>query len=150
MPTRFRGSVVETRALNTFVKLLRAAESLSARLHAPLASAGLTDGQFGVLEALHHLGPLCQKDLAEKLLRSGANLTLVIDNLEKRGLVRRERNTDDRRYITVHLTDSGRQLIVELFPQHVARLVQELRVLSPSEQDLLLQLCRKLGPVRPE
>ena len=49
--------------------------------------------------------------LGEKLLRSGGNITLVIDNLEKHGLVRRERQTEDRRTIVIHLTPKGMRLI---------------------------------------
>ena len=76
-------------------------------LNRPLAEAGLTESQFGVLEALLHLGPLHQRELAEKILRTNGNVTLVVDHLEKRGLVRRERGSADRRYIKVHLTDAG-------------------------------------------
>jgi MarR family 2-MHQ and catechol resistance regulon transcriptional repressor len=83
--------------------------------------------------------------LAAKLLRSSGNLTLVLDNLEKRNLVRRERGTADRRFITVHLTDPGRALIAELFPRHVAAVVARFGVLNAGEQEELARLCRKLG-----
>ena len=51
------------RALNTYTKLMRAAESITARTHRHLSSKGLTISQFGVLEALYHLGPLSQKEI---------------------------------------------------------------------------------------
>src|SRR5512137_147164 len=86
------------RALNTFTKLMRAAESVTSRVHRVLAAPKLTISQFGVLEALYHKGPLCQKDIAAKILKSTGNITLVIDNLEKNGLVRRERDSEDRRF----------------------------------------------------
>lgn len=53
----YRGSKDEIRALSLYVKLVRASESVSARIHAHLSEAGLTVSQFGVLEALLHLGP---------------------------------------------------------------------------------------------
>jgi MarR family 2-MHQ and catechol resistance regulon transcriptional repressor len=124
---------------------MRAASSVSARLGGSISEAGLTESQFGALEALYHLGPLHQCELGEKLLRSGGNITLVVDNLEKRGLVRRERETDDRRFVTVHLTDNGRRLVARIFPRHVARVVEEMKVLTPAEQEELGRLCRKLG-----
>lgn len=145
MPNRHKGSKQERRALDTYVKLRRASESLSTRLAAVFAAVGLTESQFGALEALYHLGPLCQKDLAHKILRTGGNLTLVIDNLEKRGLVRRERDPDDRRYSTVSLTAEGESLIDRIFPQHAAMVTAELRILTPAEQDELARLCRKIG-----
>jgi MarR family 2-MHQ and catechol resistance regulon transcriptional repressor len=145
MGTRYRGSAEEVRALNAFIKLTRAAESVGARLAGLVAGAGLTESQFGALEALYHLGPLHQCELGAKLLRSSGNITMVVDNLEKRGLVRRERGVEDRRYVTVHLTDAGRDLIRRVFPPHVAGVVAAMAALTPAEQEELGRLCRKLG-----
>src|SRR6478672_962992 len=105
MRQRYEGSETERRALDAYTKLMRASESLIDRLSPEMQAAGLTWSQFGVLEALLHVGPLCQKDLGEKLLKSTGNITMVVDNLERRGLVRRVRGTQDRRYVTVHLTE---------------------------------------------
>jgi MarR family transcriptional regulator, 2-MHQ and catechol-resistance regulon repressor len=145
MATRYQGTIEERRALDAFVKLIRASESVTARLMSVMSDGGLTVSQFGALEALLHVGPLCQKDLGEKLLKSSGNITMVVDNLEKRGLVRRERDVEDRRYITVHLTDEGRRLISEIFPAHAAAVQEELSVLTRAEQEELARLCRKLG-----
>ena len=141
----YAGTPEERLALRTFVKLVRTANALSARLNRPLADAGLTESQFGVLEALLHLGPLHQRELAEKILRTNGNVTLVVDHLEKRGLVRRERGSADRRYIKVHLTGAGEDLVKGLFPAHAARLAGELSVLSEQEQRELGRLCRRLN-----
>lgn len=140
----FDGTSQERLALRTFVKLVRAANALSARLNRPLALAGLSESQFGILEALLHLGPLHQRELAEKILRTNGNVTLVVDHLEKRGLVRRERGSADRRYIKVHLTDEGEALVSGLFPSHAARLASELSGLSELEQRELGRLCRRI------
>jgi MarR family 2-MHQ and catechol resistance regulon transcriptional repressor len=143
--TKYKGTPAEVRALDAYIKLTRASGSVDARLGGHLAEAGLTGGQFGVLEALYHLGPLHQRELAAKLLRSGGNITVVVDNLEKRRLVRRERGGDDRRFVTVHLTAAGRNLIGRIFRRHVAGIVREMVALTPAEQEELGRLCRKLG-----
>jgi MarR family 2-MHQ and catechol resistance regulon transcriptional repressor len=145
MATRHGGGPEEVRALDTYIKLMRAAEAVSRRLSPLLAEAGLTESQFGTLEALYHLGPLHQRELGRKLLRSSGNITMVVDNLERRRLVRRERGVEDRRFITVHLTDAGRRLIARVFPRHAVNIVRELEILTPAEQDDLGRLCRKLG-----
>ena len=145
MPTRYRGTETEVRALNAFINLARAVDSLTGRLSADLEGRGVTLAQFGVLEAIHHLGPLCQKELAAKLLRSGGNVTVVVDNLEKHGWVRRERQANDRRLIRIHLTEAGRALIERVFPKHVETLVEQFSALEPQEQEELRRLCRKLG-----
>jgi MarR family 2-MHQ and catechol resistance regulon transcriptional repressor len=143
--TRHAGSAAEVRALNVFIKLLRATNTLRARLVPRLAAHDLTETQFGVLEALYHLGPLCQRDIGGKLLTSGGNVTLVVDNLERRGLVERVRGTEDRRFVTVHLTAAGRRLIAKAFPAHARRVSEALSALSVAEQEELGRLCRKLG-----
>jgi len=144
MGTHYRGNESEVRRLDSFIKLVRETELVSARVHRHLPEAGLTVSQFGVLETLHHLGPLTQRDVGRKVLKSSGNVTLVIDNLEKQGLVRRERSTEDRRFVAVHLTEAGRKLIEEIFPRHVSTIVAEMRTLSGREQDELGRLCKKL------
>lgn len=145
MPTHYPGSNDERRALEAYIKLSRAAEAVNNRVNDHLHQQGLTVSQFGVLEALYYRGPLPVGQLAEKILRSSANLTLVVDNLAKRGLVTRARRPDDRRAVEVTLTDEGRALIAGLMPGHVAGVVAAFTVLSPEEQMTLAALCRRLG-----
>ena len=145
MGTHFKGKPSEVRALDAFVKLVRATRGIHEKLEHALADHALTENQLGVLEMLLHLGPLCQRALAEKLLTSGGNVTLLVDGLERRGLVKRERNVDDRRFITVHLTPEGRALIERIFPLHTANVVDALSPLTAAEQTELGRLCKKLG-----
>lgn len=148
MPTQFTGSRAERRTLDTFIKLTRCTNSLLARLAERNTIGDLTYSQFAVLEVLHHLGPLTQGEISLKVLKSGSNMTTVIDNLERDGLVRRERDAKDRRVIHVHLTDAGSSKIEAVLPGHVAALVDEFKVLSASEQERLGELCKKLGKGR--
>jgi len=133
------------RALNTYTKLMRAAESVTSRVHRVLAGPKLTISQFGVLEALYHKGPLCQRDIGSKIIKSSGNITLVIDNLEKQNLVSRVRDENDRRYFAVNLTESGTYLIAKVFADVEAAIVTEMALLDEDEQELLGQLCKKLG-----
>jgi len=133
------------RALNTYTKLMRAAESVTSRVHRVLAAPKLTISQFGVLEALYHKGSLCQRDIGSKILKSSGNITLVIDNLEKQNLVSRVRDENDRRYFTVNLTESGSDLIARVFADVEAAIAVEMAALEEGEQVLLGQLCKKLG-----
>ena len=137
----------ETRvtALDTFIKLLRATSSVTSRVHGHLAGEKLTESQFGVLEAISHLGPLCQRELSAKILKTGGNITMVVDNLEKRGLVRRQRDAADRRVVHVHLTPEGKDVIRRVFPRQAESIEQEMGLLSDEEQVQLGALCKKLG-----
>lgn len=146
MPNRYRGSPSEILALDSFVKLTRAANTLTGRLYGHLQrECGMTESQLGVLEALYHLGPMAQTQLCAKILRSGSNLTTVVDNLERNGWVRRERGAEDRRVQMVHITEEGRRAIEGALPGHVARIAGLLGALTDEEQRQLGRLCRKLG-----
>lgn len=145
MPTHYKGTKSELRALNAYINLTRAANTLESAMAAQLEAQGLSVSQFGTLEALFHLGPLCPHEIAEKLLKSGGNITMVIGNLEKRGWINRERVATDARLIRIHLTAAGRRQIAKILPSHVAAITSSMRNLSNNEQNELRMLCRKLG-----
>jgi len=145
MPTHFSGSLTEIRTLDTFIKLTRCNNSLFARLAERNTLGDITSSQFAVLEALYHLGSLTQGEVSLKVLKSGSNITTVIDNLERAGLVQRARDTKDRRVIHIHLTEAGVAKIEAVLPGHVAALVDEFSVLTAAEQETLGELCKKLG-----
>jgi MarR family transcriptional regulator, 2-MHQ and catechol-resistance regulon repressor len=145
MPTHYQGTAEERLALDTFIKLTRATNSLMNRLAAHATLGDLTQSQFGVLESLLHLGPLSQSEIGAKQLKSGGNITMVVDNLEKHGLVKREVHPDDRRVTMVRLTAAGEALIRDIFPRHVKAILEEVGVLTPEELKELGLLCKKLG-----
>lgn len=145
MPTHYKGSRKEIDTLNTFIKMTRATESINNRLSRHLGDENLTVSQFGILEALLHIGPQNQKELGKKILKSGGNITLVIDNLEKRNLATRKTDPCDRRAVIIELTEKGKTFIEEFFPKHVEKIVDEYSVLSPEELKELGRLCKKVG-----
>lgn len=111
----------------------------------PLTAAGLTTSQFGALETLYYVGPLPAGRLAEKHLKSPNNFTVVITNLEKRGLVRREKAPHDRRVVMIELTDAGREVVQAIMPSYVRTVVGDLDRLTAAEQEQLADLLRKVG-----
>lgn len=145
MGTHYQGTKKEQKTLDAFIKLMRATESINNRLNRYHAEADITVSQFGVLEALYHLGPLNQKALGEKLLKSGGNITMVIDNLEKSGWVERRQDPSDRRSMLINLTPEGKKFIADYFPKHLDRIMEEFEVLSDEELEELARICKKLG-----
>lgn len=145
MPTHFSGSPRIGQALDAFIKLTRAAASIESLAFSPENLGGLTPSQFCVLEALYHLGALSQGELSKKVSRSTGNMTLVLDNLEKHGLARRQRESEDRRRVTIHLTPQGELLIRRIFPQVAAAIADQMSALDPEQQEQLGNLCRMLG-----
>jgi len=145
MGTHYKGTNKEERTLDAFIKLMRASETINNRLNRHLSDAGLTASQFGVLEALYHLGSQNQRSLAEKLLKSGGNITMVIDNLEKSELVVRKRDPKDRRSIQIYLTDKGKKLIKRFFPEHLERIMEIFDSISDKDKTELSRICKQLG-----
>ncbi|MEJ2104200.1 MAG: MarR family transcriptional regulator [Ignavibacteriaceae bacterium] len=145
MGSNYKGTIEEVRVLNTYIKLQRATDSVNARINSFLSKSGLTESQFFMLDALFHLGPLSQKELGNKLLKSGGNITMVVDNLEERKLVKRKRSKKDRRLIYVHLTEKGEKKIKEYLPGVVDTLMKEMKIISTEDQETLQRLCKKIG-----
>lgn len=133
------------RALTLWVKLARAFAVFSKASDADIARYGLTAAQFGAVECLGHLGPMTLGQLCRKKLVSGGNMTVVVDNLEKLGLVERVHSSEDRRAIVVQLTRKGRRLFKEIFPQHAKHISSLVSSLTEEEQNQLARLLKKLG-----
>ena len=135
----------EEEALRLWIALARSYQSLTRVVSARVLEYGLTIPQFGILEALYHLGPLSLGELADKLLVSGGNVTYVMDRLEEQGLVYRQRSDLDRRVIEARLTEEGRALIGKVFPDHAAYIRDLMGHLAREEQRELRELLKRLG-----
>jgi MarR family transcriptional regulator, 2-MHQ and catechol-resistance regulon repressor len=142
--TKQYGKKIDT-ALSMWVKLVRAHDTLSHLTAANIRSFGLTPAQFGVVECLGHLGPMLIGELTRKHLVSGGNMTVVVDNLEKDGLVDRTVCEDDRRAYSVQLTPKGKKLFERIFSQHAEYVAKTVSVISEAEQEDLGNLLKKLG-----
>jgi MarR family 2-MHQ and catechol resistance regulon transcriptional repressor len=105
---------------------------------------GLGDSEFRVLEVLLHKGPLPVNTIGPKVWLTPGSISVAVDRLEKRALVRRT-NTDDRRVRLVELTAKGRVLITKTFREHAAAMEVAAGVLSSAERLTLLRLLKKLG-----
>jgi MarR family 2-MHQ and catechol resistance regulon transcriptional repressor len=97
------------------------------------------------LEALLHKGPLPVSTLGKKVLLTSGSITTAIDRLERRGLVERRGDANDRRTRIVHLTRQGLTLIRKLFAVHERDMERAVSCLSRNEIETLAEGLRKLG-----
>ena len=109
-----------------------------------LSQSGLGNSDFRVLEVLLHKGPLPVNTIGPKVWLTPGSISVAIDRLGKRALVKRK-NTDDRRVRLVELTAKGRALITKTFRVHAAAMEGAASVLSKEERLMLLRLLKKLG-----
>lgn len=133
------------RALRLWVVLSRAFDAVQRHARADVARHGLTLAEFGVLELLHHKGPTLLGEVQRKMLVSSGGITYLVDRLEGRGLVRRQRCPQDRRAWYASLTPAGDALVAEIFPQHAEHIRRALAGLGAQEQAQATALLRKLG-----
>lgn len=132
-------------SLRLWIALARAYGTMARAVAGKVHEYELTTAQFGVLEALHHLGPLTLGDLAGKLLVTGGNVTYVMDRLQRDGLVNRRRCSEDRRVVWAELTAEGTALMEQIFPDHARFITDTVSVLNAGERAELRVLLKKLG-----
>jgi MarR family 2-MHQ and catechol resistance regulon transcriptional repressor len=125
--------------------LVRAETRVTRRLGHDLERRGISPTAFAMLVVTESAsGELALRVLRQRLGLSKANASEVTSALEQRGLIRRSTDPRDRRALTIRLTESGRELVEELFPGHARRVQDTFTVLDDGEKRELARLCRKL------
>lgn len=128
-------------------RIVRLGAEFHRRFDAAFDALGLRGGQFGVLSALRRAGDpfeLTPTDLARHQVMTSGGMTPVIDGLEKRGLVERTPNPDDRRSRLVRLTPEGRDLVDRAMELHVQTEHALIDGLTDDERVQLASLLRRL------
>lgn len=132
-------------SLKLWVVLSRAQAAIEAHARADVERHDLTLAEFGILEALHHKGPMLLGEVQKKILVSSGGITYLVDRLEKKGLVERQECPTDRRARYAALTPAGEELIRRIFPEHARALADALAGLDDDEKREAITLLRKLG-----
>jgi len=99
-----------------FVNLQRTADALLQGVAAALKPVGLSPAQYNVLRILRGAGPdgLACRQIGERMITRDPDITRLLDRLEVRGLVTRNRDRADRRVITTRITEKGLRLLKDL------------------------------------
>jgi MarR family 2-MHQ and catechol resistance regulon transcriptional repressor len=136
---------METGGVHLWLILGKAYLSVRAHAERHIASLGLGLSDFAVLESLLHKGPMPVNTVGGLIQLTSGSITTAIDRLEKKGLVERRDDPEDRRARVVHLTPSGRRLIECAFADHVKAMERATSGLTPSERARAEELLKKLG-----
>ena len=105
----------------------------------------LSEKELRVIEYLGDTGPRMMRELAEYLFLAVNSVTTTVDNLEARGLVRRQRSEEDRRVVRVGLTDEGRKVCAAAVGEKLSLLRRMLGALTEDEQEIFMVLFRKIA-----
>ncbi len=135
----------ETTGVHVWLVLWKAQRAVDVHARRSIAESGMCGSDFGVLEALLHKGPMPVNVIGAKVLLTSGSITTAVDRLERRGLVERKSDPNDRRARIVHLTEAGHELIVRLFEKHERDMERAVSGLTPAERGFLVDLLRRLG-----
>jgi len=128
------------------LNLLVAAGHLRERIDAVCVKYDLTNGQYNVLRILRGARPdgYARCDIARRMIERAPDVTRLIDRLEARGLVERDRSTEDRRRSVTRITVAGLELLERMQPDVEAmdRYIDER--LSVREQSELSRILEKM------
>jgi DNA-binding MarR family transcriptional regulator len=101
---------------NLFVGFMQIADVFGNQAEQLVKTAGLTGAQYNVLRILRGAGPegLACREIGERMISHDPDITRLLDRMEKRGLITRERQTDDRRVVKTFVTTKGLELLKTL------------------------------------
>lgn len=124
-------------SLNTFVGLNRTLDHLMKIVKTDVQRYGLNVTEFAVMELLYNKGDQPIQRIGNRVLIASSSITYVVDKLEEKGCIVRQRNEKDKRVTNASLTDKGRSLMDEIFPDHASTLESTFSVLTDEEITVL-------------
>ncbi|WP_010098367.1 MarR family winged helix-turn-helix transcriptional regulator [Ornithinibacillus scapharcae] len=132
-------------SLKAFVVLMKASKSVQEQIKKDISSRGMRPSDFEILEALYHKGRLTVREVSEAVLINTGSITYVIDKLEKRGLIERQHCKDDRRVVYIHITEEGKNLMDDIFPEHQRVIEEMMHDISDEEKVMVIDVLKRVG-----
>jgi MarR family 2-MHQ and catechol resistance regulon transcriptional repressor len=125
--------------------LMKAHEAMRQHADRHIRSLGIGFSDFLALETLLHKGPTPVNEIGRKVQLTSGSITTAIDRLERKGMVERRNDPEDRRARVVHLTPAGRKLITCAFADHERAIERAAAGLTAAERAQAVALLKKLG-----
>jgi DNA-binding MarR family transcriptional regulator len=121
MTSKLQGEIKQRKPFESlqaevFLNLVRTTDTLTRGVEDILKLAGLSHAQYNVLRILKGAGDrgLCCREVGDRMITRDPDITRLLDRMERRKLVARSRDSQDRRVITVRLTEPGLKLLKDL------------------------------------
>lgn len=131
-------------AMTTWIQLFRSFTKIRAKESLYIQSFDLTMNQFQVLEVLYHRGDLSIGAITKLTMGTPGNITVVVRNLKRDGFVNSVSDSRDKRSSILSITQKGKDIVEQLFPEHAKNLQSYFEVLNDDEMESLFNLLRKL------
>ena len=132
------------KSMKTVVRLEKASLKITNFTVNYLSKHNLTFNQFKVLEVLYHVGDLNIGSITKLTMSTPGNITVVVRNLKRDEWITSIKDPNDSRAYILSLTQKGKDIIEEVFPNHAQNLTKALDILSDEELDTLYDLLNKV------
>lgn len=132
------------KSMKTVVRLEKASLKITNFTVQYLSKHNLTFNQFKVLEVLYHVGDLNVGSITKLTMSTPGNITVVVKNLKRDEWITAIKDPNDSRASILSITQKGKDIIEEVFPNHAKNLTKALEVLSDDELDTLYDLLNKV------
>lgn len=134
-----------TKNLKSLIILFKAQQTLENQVKQSLIGTGLSVNEFMVLEALHHKEGLNTGELIQTILLPNSSMTYVLDTLQKKNLIIRNKNEADKRIQILSLTPEGEEEFQRIYAKHYDYMRKIFDVLTEEEEFVLQTLLKKVG-----
>jgi MarR family transcriptional regulator, 2-MHQ and catechol-resistance regulon repressor len=131
--------------LKAFTVLNRATSATQDVVRKDIQQYDLNITEFAVLELLYHKGEQPIQIIGKKVLIASSSITYVIDKLENKGFVERKACPTDRRVTFALLTEKGKSIMANIFPQHEQKIAELFDVLTEHELQALIEYLKRVG-----
>ncbi|WP_449354576.1 MarR family winged helix-turn-helix transcriptional regulator [Virgibacillus natechei] len=135
----------ENLSLKSFVVLMKSSKSIQEHIKKDISKYGMKTSDFTVLEALYHKGRQTIKQISDAVLINTGSITYVIDKLETKDLLERSNCKEDRRVVYIQITEQGKTVMDQIFPQHQKVIEEVFSDLTTGEKETLIDLLKRAG-----
>ena len=127
------------------IGIMRASNLLVDDLKKTLKNYPINATEFSVMEFLYSKGEKSIQEIRDRILLASGSATYVVDNLERKEYVRRIVNQNDRRVTYIKLTETGKDLINDIFPTHKKNTKEIFNDLTNEELITLKEILKKIN-----
>lgn len=135
----------EEESLKAFVGVKRTNDILEKTVKKDVQQYGLNISEFAVMELLYHKGAQPINRIQERILIANSSTTYVLDKLQEKGYLIRERDEQDKRSMKAVLTPEGETLIKNIFPAHSETITEIFSCLSDEELAAFRETMKKIS-----
>lgn len=131
--------------LKGMITLFKAYNSLTEFIKEDIKNTSFDINEFGVFEIIYHKKKLSINEIKDKVLIANSSLSYILDKLENKDLINKEKCETDKRVTYISLSNKGLKKAEEIFPVHYDNLKQVFNTLTKEEEEMLITINKKIG-----